>query len=60
MARKLNSHEAQIFTGTASTDGQSLVEEAEQVLRSLAERRDAELELSPESGMWFGDMFPHH
>ena len=58
MARKLNSEEVQLFAEAVSNEGQSLVSDAEVVLRSLAQRRDEALELTPESGAWFGDIFP--
>lgn len=58
MARKLNSQEVQLFAEAVSSEGQSVGSDAELVLHDLTQRRDEGLELTPESGEWFGDIFP--
>jgi len=58
MARKLNSQEARAFVQNVLDDGNSSVSDIEIVLRSLNERRDETLELTPESSVFFGDLPP--
>jgi len=56
MARALNIEEAEVFKDAISPERQYPLESGS--LESLMERRDEELELTPESAFWFGVHFP--
>ena len=56
MARSLNPDEAEIFKDAISPERKFTLEFGS--LEGLLERRDEEMELTPESAFWFGDHFP--
>ncbi|HWD93701.1 MAG TPA: hypothetical protein VG938_15275 [Verrucomicrobiae bacterium] len=57
MARALNWEEAALFEDAISPERKFALE-CGGSLESLTERRDEELELTPESAFWFGVHFP--
>lgn len=57
MARSLNLEEAEVFKDAISPE-RRFAEECGGSLDGLLQRRDEELELTRESGFWFGGYFP--
>lgn len=57
MARKLNAEEAQEFTDAVAAVGHLPAANDELTVRDLNDRCNEAMKLSPESGVWFGDMF---
>jgi len=57
MARALNLEEAEVFKDAISPERQ-FAAEYDGSLEGLLQRRDEELELTPESAFWFGSHFP--
>ena len=58
MARKLNEEETQEFADVAAAVGHLPAANDELTVRDLNERCNEAMKLTPESGVWFGDMFP--
>jgi hypothetical protein len=56
MARSLNADEAEVFQDAISPERKFTLEYGS--FEGLLQRRDEELELTLESGFWFGDHFP--
>jgi hypothetical protein len=56
MARALKSDEAEVFKNAISPEGK--LTEDYGSFEGLLERRDEEMELTMESGFWFGGHFP--
>jgi hypothetical protein len=56
MARALDLDEAEVFKDAISPERKFAIEYGS--LENLTERRDEEMELTPESAFWFGAHFP--
>jgi hypothetical protein len=56
MARSLREDEAEVFKDAISVERRFAFDHF--TLERLAEHRDEELELTPESAFWFGSHFP--
>jgi len=56
MARALNVNEAEVFKDALSPERRFALDAGS--LEHLMERRDEEMELTPESAFWFGVHFP--
>ena len=56
MARTLDLDEAEVFKDAISPERRFVIDHGS--LENLTERRDEEMELTPESGFWFGAHFP--
>jgi hypothetical protein len=57
MARALNLEETDVFKDAISPERRFALE-CGSSLEALSQRRDEELELTPESAFWFGSHFP--
>ena len=58
MARRLNEDETQEFSDAAAAVGHLPAANDELTVRDLNERCNEAMKLSPDSGVWFGDIFP--
>jgi hypothetical protein len=56
MARALREDEAEVFKNAISPERRFAFDHGS--LEGLVERRDEEMELTPESAFWFGSHFP--